>query len=719
MFYLAGQSGLRGVCDQVIIYCIVTAFLNVLASVILGLSVLLKGPKKRENHLFAWFTASFAAWSFFYILWQFSGDAEEALKNARLLTGASIFIPVTYFHFVSRLAERSGRWEIAAGYAAALAIASQAMTPHLVRAVEPEMMFAHWPKGGPLFYPYLATFAYFTLRAWMRLFDAFRRATYWRRKQLGYVCAATVAGWVGGLTNFLLWFDIQVPPVGNGLALVYIIGVSYAMMRFRLADMDVFLIRGAAYLLFVAVVATAYPALIGGLNALVPDEIPALATASGYVAAFLATLLLVWVIPRFRLRLENFLEERRLDADRRGLTEHIRRISLIGDINQLYRETVEVVSQGLDVPRVAIFCRGEHAPIYKLGAACGVTDGCVAKGAIDENDWIIRRAQAAGLVTVMYELESEPGGVKAHELVSQCKDSGVEVIVPIKADNIFFGVLLCGPRKNRRLYSDLAVSLLEAIGLQIGLTLRSRQVERQANQTEKLISLGTLAAGLAHELRNPLVSIRTFSSLIEEQGGDAEFRREFRGVVERDVNRIGSIIDHVAAFAENSQVKFAPVKLGEVVSGVHDIARPDFTGGGVKLKVGADDVPPVWANYGQLIQVFLNLFQNAIQAMEGREQSVIEVGFQVVKSPHGGRAVLTTINDNGPGIDEAVRMRIFDPFVTTKATGDHGSRRGMGLGLAIVKRIVDGHGGSIQVTSKSGEGTTFFVQLPCAEPTSS
>jgi len=153
----------------------------------------------------------------------------------------------------------------------------------------------------------------------------------------------------------------------------------------------------------------------------------------------------------------------------------------------------------------------------------------------------------------------------------------------------------------------------------------------------------------------------------------------------------------------------------EVIRGVHDIARTEFTKANVKLEIAEASMPDVAANYGQLIQVFLNLFQNAIQAMEDQKEPRIDVGFDLVKPAHGGRAVQVTIHDNGPGIDETVRARIFDPFVTTKATGEPGKRRGMGLGLAIVKRIVDGHGGSIDVVSQPGRGTTFFVQIPCME----
>lgn len=698
-----------------ITYCIITAFLNLLAGVILGLSVLLKDIRRLENHLFAWFTASFAGWSFFYILWLMAHEQSTALLYARLLTGVSIFIPITYFHFVSRLVERDNRREIGAGYLAAVAICLFTPTDLLVRAVVPELGFPFWPKGGAVFWVYIVTFGYYTVRSWTQLFSAYRRENYWRKKQLGYVCVATIAGWAGGLTNFLLWFDIPVPPVGNGLSLVYIVGVSYAMMRFRLADMDAFLIRGAAYLLMVAAVAALYPLLVLGLERMVPEDMPALASAAIYLGAFLATLLLVWLLPHLRQRIEAFMEERSLDADRRSLGDHIRRISLIGDLGRLYRETVEVVSKGLDVPDVAIFCRTEHSSRYQLCAGQGFPESFMRQAGLAEDDWVIRYAKATGTVSVMYEAERNLDDAGRRELDALRSQAGVELVAPIKAESVFYGVLVCGARANRRLYSDLAVSLLESTGLQIGLTLRSRQLERQANQTEKLISLGTLAAGLAHELRNPLVSIRTFSELLDEQAGDDEFRREFKGVMERDVSRISSIIDNVAAFAENSQVKFAPVKLAEVISGVRDIARPEFTRSKVALEVAQADMPPVNANYGQLIQVFLNLFQNAIQAMEGRKDARINVTFQLLTRGDGSHVVLTGIHDNGPGIEESVRARIFDPFVTTKATGEMGSRRGMGLGLAIVKRIVDGHGGSIDVASQQGRGTSFFVQIPCAD----
>jgi signal transduction histidine kinase len=121
----------------------------------------------------------------------------------------------------------------------------------------------------------------------------------------------------------------------------------------------------------------------------------------------------------------------------------------------------------------------------------------------------------------------------------------------------------------------------------------------------------------------------------------------------------------------------------------------------------------VTANYSQLLQVFLNLMQNAVQAMEGRPGSRLTAGFELL--PDGPQPlVCVTLADNGSGIEPAMLPHIFEPFTTTKSMGVRRGKHGMGLGLAIVKRIVQHHHGEIHVTSEAGTGTTFRVYLPQA-----
>ena len=200
-------------------------------------------------------------------------------------------------------------------------------------------------------------------------------------------------------------------------------------------------------------------------------------------------------------------------------------------------------------------------------------------------------------------------------------------------------------------YTEAELALLESTCLQVAVTLRARQLERRASQTEKLISLGTLAAGLAHELRNPLTSVQTFTALLKERQPDPEMIQEFGAIVERDVNRIASIVDNVAAFAESNKVVMAAVDLPDLLRTVSEIVHPELVRSGVTLEIPAGTVPPVRGNNSQLLQVFLNLTQNAIQALEGRKDGriVFKLVTRVIDVPQP--LLFVSVADNGPGID--------------------------------------------------------------------
>jgi two-component system nitrogen regulation sensor histidine kinase GlnL len=328
-----------------------------------------------------------------------------------------------------------------------------------------------------------------------------------------------------------------------------------------------------------------------------------------------------------------------------------------------------------------------------------------------QNSPLVHALQASARGIILDEEMNVAADETRNYFASLRRKQRMEVVVPIIGDTVFYGFVTLGARADQALYNDIDVTLVEAIGLQIGLNLRARQLERRASQTEKLISLGTLAAGLAHELRNPLVSIQTFSALLKERGTELDFQQEFSAVVQRDVSRIASIVENVAAFAESNEVQMTAVSLAEVLNAAAEIVGPELQRSNVELVLPAARVPRVTANYSQLLQVFLNLMQNAVQAMDGRPASRLTVGYEL--RPDAPQPLIcVTLADNGPGIEPALLPHIFEPFTTTKSTGDRRGKHGMGLGLAIVKRIVQHHHGEINVSSTAGQGTTFRVYLP-------
>jgi two-component system nitrogen regulation sensor histidine kinase GlnL len=698
----------------VIYFGLISSLVNVLASLTLGIAIFSKKPRDSKTLTFTWVTVSVAVWSGFYFCWMLSRDVETAFIYCQCLSAAAIVIPVFYFHFTLRLTNRpDGIRELFAGYSIALLLAGLSFTPLIVARVEPNRWFPFWPKPGMLYPAYLTFFFYFLMRTAFLLMTTFRQASFFRRNQLRYILVFTLIGFIGGATNYFLWYDVPVPPVGNVLVSLYMIGVGYAVIRFRLMEFNLLIARGVTYTavaLIVVVFQGVVVALIDwGQGRSFQIDLNVLG------GALVSTAILFGPIPWLRRRLDGVLERRVLGkaTTRQGrLWKLIHEISSIKDVDSIFRETVKSVAEALELDNVGLFLRFEFDSKFTLRAATGTRSQQLHNGRFSDSMPLMKSLQESKHAVLLDELENRLTARERDEIVRLRGETGIELVVPIYADNFLYGFLALGQSKPNFLFTNTEISLLETLSLQLGLNLRSRQLERQSNQAEKLIALGTLAAGLAHEIRNPLVSIRTFSELIGEQGADPEFRREFKSVVGRDVSRIATIVENISAFADNAQVKTSPVDIQEVINGVYDIARPEFMQAGVVFDAPKTEVVLVSGNYSQLLQVFLNLFQNAIHALEGRPEPRVTVGYKLVNDDEGGRTVIVSVTDNGAGIDDVVRARIFDPFITTKATGD-GQKRGMGLGLAIVKRIVEGHRGAITVSSEAGRGTTFFVHLPC------
>jgi two-component system nitrogen regulation sensor histidine kinase GlnL len=659
---------------------------------------------------FAFVTVFVALWSGFYFAWQFTSDAALALVFVRCFSASAVIIPAVYFHFATKLTGREHRTEVRLGYLLSVPFVPLSFTPWIVTGVRAKLMFPFWPDPGPLYGLYLAVFFYFLLRSWQILYLEYRSTSFIRKNQLRYVLAYTVVGFIGGATNFPLWYNVPVLPVGNALVGAYMVGVGYAVIRFRLMEFDLLAARIIAYGTMIAALAAGVPLMLRPLALLTRQNLLPL-----YLVTLVATGALFWIIPWARRRVDAFLEQRVLGSrlpDRALLRGLAAKISSATDEAAMLHEVVHSLADALTVRQVAVYTRTEFESDFTRRAATGGPAG--AELATFHRDALLIGALQASLRGIMLdEAVHENVDERRNYFSALRRKQGMEVAVPIVGDTFFYGLITLGARADFALYNDVDISLLEAIGLQIGLNLRARQLERRASQTEKLISLGTLAAGLAHELRNPLVSIQTFSALLKERGTELDFQQEFSAVVQRDVNRIVSIVENVGAFAESNKVQMTAVNLGEVLRAAAEIVRPELLRNQVDLMLPAGDGPPVMANYSQLLQVFLNLIQNGVQAMEGRPGSCLTAGVEL-RGDAPQPLVCVTVADNGPGIEAAILPHIFEPFITTKSTGERRGKQGMGLGLAIVKRIIQHHHGEIRVASTPGRGTTFHVYLPPA-----
>ncbi len=243
---------------------------------------------------------------------------------------------------------------------------------------------------------------------------------------------------------------------------------------------------------------------------------------------------------------------------------------------------------------------------------------------------------------------------------------------------------------------------------------RIRALEAEVRRGERLAALGQMALALAHEIRNPLSAIRGVAQLLQGEPG-AEAYREHLGVMLAEIDRVNRVMEALLDLGRPLAVSFRPVNLHALLERVCLLAEPAARARGVQILRRYDpSLPPLWADEDRLVQVFQNLVQNAIEAMPGGGRLTLTTRlsrdpvYAKVDLGAGPRPLVEVlVTDEGEGIPEALRDRIFDPFVTTKP-------RGLGLGLALAHRIVEEHRGALRVSSTVGKGTTFACYLPTA-----
>jgi PAS domain S-box-containing protein len=233
---------------------------------------------------------------------------------------------------------------------------------------------------------------------------------------------------------------------------------------------------------------------------------------------------------------------------------------------------------------------------------------------------------------------------------------------------------------------------------------RLKELEREKQRAERLASFGALAAGVAHEIKNPLVAIRTFAELLPERFGDVDFREDFSKVVIKEISRIDDLVARLRGIAATAPQQVGAVDLRDSINETLALLRGQLEQTRtVVVRQFRDPAPFVSIEEGQLKQLFLNLFLNAIEAMGTDGTITVRI---TRKHSQGMPWIVVDVSDTGPGIADTVAANIFDPFFTTKS-------RGSGLGLTICRGITDAHRGTIRAErNPDGPGTTIVVELP-------
>jgi signal transduction histidine kinase len=235
----------------------------------------------------------------------------------------------------------------------------------------------------------------------------------------------------------------------------------------------------------------------------------------------------------------------------------------------------------------------------------------------------------------------------------------------------------------------------------------AKAAEKIALSRERMAMLGEMAAGVAHEIRNPIHGLLNCCSLLREKTRSVEESGELLNLLEEGLRRVSSISDRLLRLSQAGDMRKGAVEMGAIVSSTANLVRETARKKGVAIDIHAEDsIPVLEGDSDRLAEAVLNLLNNSLDACERGD--TITLSLEREKDPWD--AVRLEVRDTGEGIPAEVLPRVFDVFFTTKAVGE-----GSGLGLALVQETVRMHGGTVEVKSAPGKGTTVTILLPVNE----
>jgi len=285
-----------------------------------------------------------------------------------------------------------------------------------------------------------------------------------------------------------------------------------------------------------------------------------------------------------------------------------------------------------------------------------------------------------------------------------------EIIMSLPGENgIFEEEVDCPLAEGKSIPLEvIATTLVEENGTFLGSVIlfrdltEVRHLKKEIARSQRLASLGNLAAGLAHEIRNPLSSIKGFATYFKERYHDNPVDGETADIMVQEVERLNRVITQLLDFARPLTVEKKPTFLSPLVRQTLRMIAGQAEAKNIAIQSDLSDTPEIMVDADKIKQVLFNLFLNALEMMH--EGGILQVKVSMIDDS----TVNIRISDSGPGIDKKHLAHIFDPYFTTRSSGT-------GLGLSIVHKIIEAHNGEIRAASTQGEGATFSILLPVME----
>jgi signal transduction histidine kinase len=564
-------------------------------------------------------------------------------------------------------------------------------------------------------------YVFFVILSYYELLKFHRRTSGYKRIQTKYIMYGFMFGFLGGTSTFLPEFRIDLfYPAGNFGITLYCLIVSYAVLRHRLMDINLVIKRTMVYSLAAGILTSFFVVFVLLMTTFVTNIIG----INSFAITVIAALIIAILFHPLRIQIQKLVDKvfYKKTYDYFSTVQKVsHELSSMFDTKKIFSFVGDILFTTLGLKKVFVLSAvtgGDFEVVYQksnpdIGGIEQLKRDSEIPGGNNNNNKL-RLERTSRVLTLLKEpndiivKDELPGIVEiiGQEIIddfsNNLKPFHGEVLIPVFVDNKLTVLIILGEKLSGDFFTNEDINLLNTISNQTAIALKNASLYHDKLSSEKFASMGLMSATFAHEVRNPLTSIKTFIQLMPEKYNDLEFREIFSKVVVGDVERIDGLIRELLSYSSGKIVTFKD-KL-ELVSLIDETAnylniKLDLERKNISVeKIYKSVKINIEGDPRKLKQAFINIITNGCQAIG-------EYGILRITITSNDHKVDITISDTGSGISEEDMERIFNPFYTNKPLG-------LGLGLAITKKIIEEHKGLITVDSEISKGTTFTVSLP-------
>ena len=709
------------------------SFPNIICSFILlllGIFVFIKNKSLPSNRLFALFTLSSFTWLFMYGVSYFF--LNETFAGTWLKIGYSgvLFIPSTIYHFIITILRQKEKTKekvfIRLFYLVSIICFIYLWSgEYFIKESYYHYFWGYYPKASLLHPVYLIVVSIIPIRVLILLYFAIKREVLSiNRQRLKYLFVASILFALSGL-DFIQNYGIEFYPMGWIFALFFALTTAYAIIKYQLLDIKVALTRAG---IFVVV----YTLVLG-----IPFWL-------GYVtkAWFPATTLAVVLAttgPFIYIYLDRRSEERLLKEQKRyqdTLKQASVGMTRIRDLNKLLNLIVHIVTKTVRITYAGIYQYDQEKEVYLLKVKRGRFLNPQEKLTLDNPliKWLLLKQKPLIYEEIKQRMQETKENYYRY-LEENMRQLGAAVIIPSFLEEKLIGFIVLGDKISGQIYSPEDLNVFEVLANQAALAIENAQFYEEAKkmhaqiaQTEKMATIGTMADGLSHQINNRfhalgLIAADTIDTIkMTDISGCSPQIKEMLNQINHALERIqanvlqgSEVVKGILKYSRTSQEGFEALDLNTLLNNTLEMLQYKIKLSEIEiLRDFGDNLPKIKGNSVQLQEVFFNLIDNAYDAILERKQLLKEEGYLgriIISAKPKNKNLEIIIEDNGIGIKEEDRKKLFTPFFTTKVS----SRKGTGLGLYVVNRIItDQHQGKINFESNYKVGSRFILELPTA-----